>query len=86
MAGKDQPVNKKKISVKEFVGDIRENMDDATLMYKYGLSENQLEDVFQKLVDINFITHVELWERAKLSETGITRAFLEAQKAVDELD
>jgi hypothetical protein len=79
-------VSNKKIKVKEFVADIRAGMDDPTLMRKYGLSEKELENVFQKLVEVDFITNVELWERARLSETGITKAYLEAQRAVDELD
>jgi hypothetical protein len=78
-------VAKKKIKVKEFVTDVRKGMDDPTLMSKYGLSSKELEDVFQKLVEVDFITIVELWERARLSETGITKAFLEAQNAIDEL-
>jgi hypothetical protein len=79
-------VPKKKIKVKEFVADIRACMDDPTLMFKYGLSEKELQRVFQKLVDADFITNVELWERSQLSETGITKAFLDAQRAIDELD
>lgn len=77
---------KKKIKVREFVGDVRSGIDDSALMLKYDLSEHQLQKVFQKLLDADFITDVELWERSRLSESGITRAFLEAQKAVDELD
>jgi hypothetical protein len=79
-------VPSKKIKVKEFVADIRAGMDDPTLMRKYGLSDKELKNVFQKLVEVDFITNVELWERARLSETGITKAYLEAQRAVDELD
>jgi hypothetical protein len=79
-------VLRKKIKVKEFVADIRAGMDDPTLMSKYDLSGKQLENVFQKLVQVDFITIVELWERSRLSESGITKAFLEAQQAVDELD
>lgn len=77
---------KRKIKVREFVGDIRSGIDDSALMDKYDLSENQLQKVFQKLLDADFITHVELWERARLSETGITKAFMDAQNAIDELD
>lgn len=77
---------KKKIKVKELVADIRSGLDDPRLMFKYSLSESELQKVFQKLLEADFITNVELWERSRLSETGITKAFLEAQRAVDELD
>lgn len=79
-------MTKKRIRVREFVADINAGMDDPGLMNKYDLSERQLHKVFQKLIEADFITSVELWERAKLSETTITRAFLDAQQAIDEVD
>jgi hypothetical protein len=79
-------LHKKKLKVKELVADIRAGMDDPTLMSKYGLVEKDLERVFQKLLEADFITNLELWERSRLSDTGITKAFIEAQKAVDELE
>lgn len=60
-------------------------MDDPALMRKYDLTDKQLEMVFQKLIDADFITALELWERSRLSDTQITKAFVEAQKAIDEL-
>jgi hypothetical protein len=79
-------VTKKKIRVQEFVADINAGVDDRGLMAKYDFSERELMKVFQKLIDADFITKVELWERSKLTETAITRAYLEAQEAMDELD
>jgi hypothetical protein len=64
---------------------MRSGMDDVSLMVKYDLSERQLEQVFQKLIDADFITSLELWERSRMSDTQITKAFVEAQKAIDEL-
>lgn len=61
-------------------------MDDPALMRKYKLSHNQLEKILEKLVEADFITVVELEERSKLSESQITRAYVDAQKAIDELD
>ncbi len=55
-------------------------------MRKYDLTDKQLEMVFQKLIDADFITALELWERSRLSDTQITKAFVEAQKAIDELN
>ena len=75
----------RRLKAKELVKDIRSGMDDYQLLKKYGLSESQLESVFQKLIEADFITSLELWERSRLSDTQITKAFLEAQKAIDEL-
>jgi hypothetical protein len=75
----------RKVKAKEFVKDMRSGIDDPALMRKYDLTDKQLEMVFQKLIDADFITALELWERSRLSDTQITRAFVEAQKAIDEL-
>jgi hypothetical protein len=64
---------------------MRSGIDDPALMRKYDLTDKQLEMVFQKLIDADFITALELWERSRLSDTQITKAFVEAQKAIDEL-
>jgi hypothetical protein len=64
---------------------MRSGLDDPALMRKYDLTDKQLEMVFQKLIDADFITALELWERSRLSDTQITKAFVEAQKAIDEL-
>ena len=66
--------------------DLRSGLDDGEIMEKYQLSPIQLENVFGKLVDADFITVVELHERARLSESQVTRAFVEAQRAIDELE
>jgi hypothetical protein len=76
----------RKIKAKEFIGDLRSGMDDPSLMEKYSLTPEGLQKVFEKLIEADFITVLELHERARLSETQVTRAFVEAQRAIDELD
>jgi hypothetical protein len=83
---REENVTQRKVKAKDLVKDMRSGMDDNQLMNKYELSEKQLEMVFQKLIDSNFITALELWERSRLSDTQITKAFVEAQKAIDELN
>lgn len=61
-------------------------MDDPTLMKKYQLTPQKLEEVLEKLIEADFITVLELHERARLSDTQVTKAFVEAQRAIDELD
>jgi hypothetical protein len=38
------------------------------------------------MVDADLISHIQLYERTSLSDTQITKAFVEAQRAVRELD
>ncbi len=77
---------KRKIKAKPFVGDLRNGMGDRELMEKYTLSESQLHKVFQKLVDAGTIDEMELFMRTSLSDSIITKVFVETQCAVQELD
>ena len=76
----------RRIMAKDLVRDIRKGFDDAALMHKYRLSEVGLSRVFDKLIEADLLNVDELWSRAKLSDTQVTRAFVEAQDAIDELD
>ncbi len=76
---------KRKIKAKPFVSDLRNGMGDTELMQKYTLSDNQLHKVFQKLVDAGAIDEMELFMRTSLSDSTITKAFVETQCAVEEL-
>ena len=61
-------------------------MGDGELMEKYTLSESQLHKVFQKLADAGAIDEMELFMRTSLSDSTVTKAFVETQRAVQELD
>jgi hypothetical protein len=78
-------MSKRKIVARELVADIRTGMDDDALMKKYQLSPQNLDRLFSKLVEVDFISVIELQERARLSDSQEIRAFVEAQKAIDEL-
>ncbi len=77
---------KRKIRAKPFVGDLRNGMGDRELMEKYALSESQLHKVFQKLVDARAIDEMELFMRTSLSDSTITKAFVETECAIQELN
>ncbi len=79
-------MTKRRIVAREFVEDLRHGLDDTELKQKYGLSDVGLGRVFDKLIDADLISLDELWERSQLSDSRITRAFVEAQNAIDELD
>ena len=77
--------SKRKIKAKPFVRDLRTGMGDRELMQKYTISESQLHKVFQKLVDAGTIDEMELFMRTSLSDSTITKAFVDTQCAMEEM-
>lgn len=67
----------RKISARQIRGDIRLGLNDIELMNKYDLTSKQLEEILRQLVEVGVITHMELFERTRLSETQITKAFVD---------
>ena len=76
----------RKLKAKDVARDVQGGMGDTLLMEKYHLNSKQLESVLRKLVDADLITHMQLYERTSLSDSQITRAFVESAKAAAELD
>ena len=70
---------------KDLALDVQEGMGDDFLMEKYHLNPKQLESLLRRLVEANLITHMQLYERTSISDSQVTRAFVEAEKAVTEL-
>jgi hypothetical protein len=77
--------SKQKIRAKPFVRDLRNGMGDRELMEKYALSESQLRKLLHKLVDAGAIDEMELFMRTSLSDSTITRAFVDTQCAMEEM-
>lgn len=77
---------KLKIKAKSFSKDLRNRMCDRELMEKYFLSPDQLQKVFQRLIGAGAIDEMELFMRTSLSDSTITKAFMETQYAVQELE
>ena len=65
-----------RIKAREFALDVRSAMDDNGLMAKYGLSPDQLQRIFEQLIDMDLLSEEQIKVRAELSESRITRAFL----------
>ncbi len=74
-----------RIKAKEFVQDVKSVMDDNSLMIKYGLSPDQLQRVFKQLIDMDLLSQDQIEVRAQLSESRITRAFLDVQSESKEI-
>jgi hypothetical protein len=86
MAGSLMTTSKRKIKAKPFVRDLRNGMGDRELMEKYTLSESQLHKVFQKLVDAGTIDEMELFMRTSLSDSTMTKAFVDTIKERDNFE
>jgi ribosomal protein S12 len=79
-------MEKRKIKAKDVAEDVHAGVGDTLLMEKYGLTAKQLEGVLRKLLDVHLISHMQLYERTSLSDTQITKAFVDTQAAIKELD
>lgn len=79
-------MKRRRIMAKDLVRDIRAGLDDGALMQKYRLTEVGLSRIFDKLIEADLLNVDELWSRSQLSDTLVTKAFVEAQDAIDELD
>jgi uncharacterized protein (DUF433 family) len=79
-------MEKRKIKAKSLARDIHAGMNDTLLMDKYQLTPKQLEAALRKLLEADLISHMQLYERTQISETQITKVFVESQAAIRELD
>jgi hypothetical protein len=77
---------KRKLQAKLVVQDINDGLNDSQLMEKYTLTPKQLEQVLRQLLEQDKITHMQLYERTQLSDTQITKAFMDTNQAIHELD
>lgn len=76
----------RKIKASELVQDIESGLNDFQMMQKYGVDAKQLEYLFNKLTEAGLVTKSQLRERTALAETAITKAFVDVQSSIQELD
>lgn len=67
------------IKAKAFLQDIASAMDDNGLMIKHGLTPDQLHRVFRQLIDMNLLSEHQLEVRSRLSDSQVTKAFVDSQ-------
>lgn len=77
---------KRKIKAKPLVEDLRSGMSDEEIMVKYRVSLNQFEKLLWRLLDAGAITEMEVYERTSVSESTVTRAFVETTEAVEAVE
>jgi len=69
-----------RIKAREFAKDVKSSMDDNSLMAKYRLNPDQLQRIFEQMVDMDLLSEEHIKVRAMLSESQIARAFLEYEE------
>jgi DNA-binding MarR family transcriptional regulator len=81
-------MKKPKLTIKasEVLDDIRAGMDDEAFMIKYSLTYRQLQRLFRKMIMGGFISPLELAERLCVTQSQVTEALGQVNKAIDELD
>jgi hypothetical protein len=74
----------RKIKAREIAFDVRAGRGDSALLEKYSLPAKQLEAVLRKLLAADLITHMQLYERTSLSDSQVTRAFVDSERGREE--
>jgi len=74
------------ISAKDVLDDLRSGLDDEGFMRKYGLSYRQLQNLFRKMIKAGLVTPMELAERLCVTQSQVTEALKQVNKALEELD
>lgn len=74
--------SKRKIKAKKIARDVGAGLGDHELMAKYHLTRHALEEVLKRLVDAGWISEMQLYERTTLTDSAITKAFMEARAAL----
>ena len=74
------------IKASVLVKDLETGLNDLQVMQKHGLQPEQLDYLFYKMMQAGLLTRQQLEARSQLAETNITKAFVEMQQSMDELE
>jgi DNA-binding MarR family transcriptional regulator len=77
---------KRTLSAKEVLEDLRSGFDDQMLMEKYSLTYRQLQRLFRKLIIGGFVSPLELAERLCVTQSQVTEVMDQVKKMIDEID
>lgn len=80
------PKPKLRISASEVLADLRSGMNDEDLMAKYKLNFRQLQRLFRKMIQGDFISPIEMAQRLCVTKSQVTDAIEMAERAAKELD
>jgi hypothetical protein len=79
-------MSKSKIRVRDIVEDIQAGMDKDGLMEKYRVTLKTFENILEQLLESDLITHLQVSELMRPSETQMTRAFDQKGKKIKDSD
>lgn len=74
------------INVKEITADIRNGLNEAVIMEKYGLTPGQFQRILRKMMVAGHLSEIELFDWLRLSDSQLLAALGEKTHAVGELD
>lgn len=74
------------INVKEITADIRNGLNEAVIMHKYGLTPGQFQRLLRKMMVAGHLSEMELFDWLRLSDSQLLAALGEKAHAVGELD
>ncbi len=67
-------MEKRRISARQVIADLKAGMSAVDLMEKYGITEKALRYVLKRLVESGLMTELQYYERTDLSESAVARA------------
>ena len=76
----------RKIQASQLLKDIQSGLSDIEIMERYDVNSKQLSYLFQKMVEAGLVTNKQLEQRTSLAETSVTKAFVDVQQSIEELD
>jgi DNA-binding HxlR family transcriptional regulator len=76
----------RKIRASELLKDVLAGLNDFQIMAKHAINAKQLEYLFHKMSEAGLITRKQLDSRTSLAETSITKAFVDVQRSIENLD
>lgn len=85
-AGKGSRSHKTKLKLNDFIADVLTGMTDPELMAKHSLKRKQLEYVFQRSLDLGYLTETELYERTNVVGSEVTKEFVDIYQSLKHLE
>jgi hypothetical protein len=75
-----------RVKARELAADVNSAPGDTVLMDKYGLSAKQLEGALRNWLEVDLISYMQMYERTSLTDSQITKAFVDSTRAQEELN
>ncbi len=75
-----------KVNTNSVLKDLRNGMDDNSLMEKHGLTLRQLQRLYRKMIKSGMLTPMEVSDRLCVTTSQIEKAFKQAAELLEEQD